>query len=160
MAAGLDLLHTFEESRRAGGGQGLFSTTGGLLGTSIGGTPSTQEQVRKELTAPEATSSFSDRDLKAQLQAEKAAGQTTHAFGLFGTGQRDIDELLKKLDEPSDILKDRMDFFNEQIRRGGSAAKFASVASLDGPDLCRGGRQGGLHRARLSRRQRQPRYPR
>jgi hypothetical protein len=115
----IDLLHTYEEARRRGGDQGLFGTTGGLFGTILGGTASTQELIKKELGGG---------DTRGETGLPEApffgSGQ------IFGpSGQTKNRGLLGGVVEEFDILQERIRFFNEQIKKGGENVRFMSGAT-------------------------------
>jgi hypothetical protein len=116
---GIDLLHTYEEARRRGGQQGVFGTTGGFLGTPIGGTPSTQELIKKELGQTN-----KPQPLPAPLDLLIQPRQVpTFRRGKLGPGGELITE------PEFDLLDDRIAFFNDALDKGGSKLKFMADAS-------------------------------
>lgn len=133
---GIDLLHTFEDARHRGGQQGVFSTTGGLFGTSLGGTASTQELIKKELGAPETQTDPAQIAERQRALAAQAAGQSTvrgvaqfplqrNASAIAPTVS--VEQALKESKASQNILEDRISFFNDALAKGGEASlKFAA----------------------------------
>jgi hypothetical protein len=132
---GLDLLHTFEDARKRGGQQGLTSTTGGFLGSIIGGTASTQEIIKNEFNdsnigAGAGGGGVFNADVVRRAQEAKAAGKSQ--VGVPSLRKFiDVDVVLGEASDSVKQLTDRVDFFNEQIKRGGENMKFVANASED-----------------------------
>jgi len=142
LASAIDLLHTFEDARRRGGQQGLFSTTGGLFGTFLGGTASTQELIKNELNATDATLGQPQSQRRQKALAAQAAGQTTFEDIAITGGVRNIPvkrtfnvaDVLSQTADEVDVLGDRLQFFNEAIKKGGENVQFLAHASKETSD--------------------------
>lgn len=118
LAEQIDLLHTAEsiskQNAGAAGGldKGIIATTGGLFGTSLGGTASTQELLKNELVGT--------------LQP----GSTVESVSAGrGGGVRSVQVTPQQVAASLKLATDRLTYFNDAAEKGGSSIRLLSVAA-------------------------------
>lgn len=138
LAEQIDLLNTAIRIDQENGGKlfdkGLVSTTGGILGTAIGGVPSTSELLGNAFRdLPTAGQFAGDEQSRTALEAQLSSvrqrlAQSPGNRGLLSelSQVRGALNALGGLSEQADIGARRIEFFNKQLEKGGeSTLRFA-----------------------------------
>ena len=119
----IESLHVYENLRRSSATAGLTTTTGGLLGTPLGGIPSTAEQVGNLLA----------QQGGAQRSAQAATRSPFGPPGRFGAQPRPLSQTSAEAAKAAADWATSLEFVNGQMVKGGYAAGQLSQA-LDETD--------------------------